>query len=354
MGFADDRVIGVSINNLTGITGYRYGLEEIVKAGQYAEELGFDGVWVHDAPLGRRTMASYDGVSILAAIAARTSTLRLCTGILQPHLRNPVSLALSWATLYGLSGGRAIMGVGTGAGKENLVRRQYQSVAALRHKADLDPQALYAERGRLFVECMEVMNRLWREDKISYHGEFYRFDEVTLGEARPDTPPPTLMGSGIYIPKEYGGPVHHLWSEQNAGKFLLGRYKRVVNLSDGWLANHTTPEEYDESWAKIAAYAAERKPGKKFAKAFNCFVHVDDDRVKARTEAANFLNQWHTMIADDVVDRWVVSGPAEEVAEQLRGYQDRGVNILQLVVASPDEFGQMRRIGEQVLPLLRR
>jgi alkanesulfonate monooxygenase SsuD/methylene tetrahydromethanopterin reductase-like flavin-dependent oxidoreductase (luciferase family) len=50
--------------------------------------------------------------------------------------------------------------------------------------------------------------------------------------------------------------------------------------------------------------------------------------------------------------RRVVSGPAEEVAAQLRQYQERGVSIFQLVVASPDQFGQMRRIAE-VLPLLK-
>ena len=352
MAFADDRMIGVSINNLTGITGYDYSLDDMLRAAQEAEDMGFDGVWVHDAPMGRRTMASYDSVSVLAAIAGRTSTLRLCTGILQPHLRNPVSLALEWATLHALSGGRAVMGVGTGGGKAALVARQYEGLAALRHDTGLDPAALYAAHGRLFVECMEVMNRLWREDKVTYAGEFYRFEGVTLGGARPETPPPTLMSSGIYVPQEYGGPVHHLWNEQNAGRFLLGRYKRVVNLSDGWLACHPTPDEFEDSWTKIETYASDRSPAKRFAKAYNCFVNVGDDREQARAEAASFLNQWHTMIAGDVVDRWVVAGRAEEVAARLDEFRKRGVNIFQLVVASPDQFGQMRRIGEQVLPLL--
>lgn len=351
-GFADDRMVGVSINNLTGITGHRYGLDEMLRAATEAEELGFDGVWVHDAPFGRRTMASYDSVPVLSAIAARTSRLRLCTGVLQPHLRNPVSLALEWATLHGLSGGRAVMGVGTGGGKPSLVARQYQGLAALRHDTKLDPDALYAARGRLFVECMQVLNRLWREDKVDFDGEFYRFEGITLGEARPAEPPPTLMSSGIYVPREYGGPVHHLWSEETAGRFLLGRWKRVVNLSDGWLACHPTPEEFESSWARIEDYAAQQAPDRRFARGYNCFVHVDDDRATARHEAASFLNKWHTMIADDVVDRWVVAGPAAEVAATLNEFRARGVNVFQLVVASPDQFGQMRRIGREVLPLL--
>jgi len=350
--FWDSRMIGVSINNLTGITGHRWGIEEMLDAAREAEALGFDGIWVHDAPLGRRTMASYDSPSILAAIAAQTKTLKLCTGILQPHLRNPVSLALVWGTLHALSGGRVVMGVGTGAGKGTLVRREYSALAALRHKTDLDPEKLYVDRGRLFAECMLVMNRLWREDKISHQGEFFQFDEVTLGEARPETPPPTLMGAGIYVPKEYGGPASHMWSEQNAGKFLLGRYKRVANLSDGWIANHTTLEEFIDGWAKLQAYAAEQHPGKRYAAAYNCFVHVDDDRAKAREAAVSYLNKWHTMITDELADRWVVTGSAAEVAEKLLAYEHAGVNIFQLIVASPNQREQMRRIGEQVLPLM--
>jgi coenzyme F420-dependent glucose-6-phosphate dehydrogenase len=351
--FSDERMVGVSINNLTGITGHHFGLGDMLGAAREAEALGFDGIWVHDAPLGRRTMASYDSPSILAAIAAQTQTLKLCTGILQPHLRNPVALALTWATIHGLSEGRVVMGVGTGAGKGTLVKREYSALTALRHKTDLDPDLLYAQRGRLFAECMEVMNRLWREDKFSYHGEFYRFDDVTLGEARPQTPPPTLMGSGIYVPKEYGGPASHMWKKENAGTFMLGRYKRVVELSDGWIANHTTTQEFEEGWAKIKEYAAEKYPGKGYAAAYNCFVHVDDDHAKAREAAISYLNEWHTMITDEVADRWIVTGPAEEVAEKLVAYQDRGVNIFQLMCASPNQRVQMRRIGEDVLPLMK-
>jgi hypothetical protein len=52
-----------------------------------------------------------------------------------------------------------------------------------------------------------------------------------------------------------------MWQEENAGKFMLGRHKRVVNPGHGWIANYTTPDEFVDGWAKIKAYAAERNPG---------------------------------------------------------------------------------------------
>src|SRR5215211_2419366 len=118
----DNLVIGVSINNVTEFGGNTYSLKDLLRAGREAEEMGYDAVWVHDAPLGRRTLAAHDPVTVLAATAGVTKTIRLGTGIIAPHLRNPVMLAQQWATLATLSDNRAIFGVGTGAGTGTLIR----------------------------------------------------------------------------------------------------------------------------------------------------------------------------------------------------------------------------------------
>src|SRR5262245_22850269 len=208
--------IGVSLNNVTGITGKTYELADLIRAGIEAEAMGFDLVWVHDAPLGRRTTAAYDPVVVLSHLAGATRSVLLASGILMPHVRNPVVLAQQWATLHVASEGRAIMGVGTGAGSPTLLQREYQALAALRHDTTLSPQKIYDGRGRFFEEAMQVMRRLWSEDKLSYAGEFFRFDDVTLGQARPPSPLPVLMGAGIYFPLRPGAPVHHGWQEKHA------------------------------------------------------------------------------------------------------------------------------------------
>jgi len=184
---ADTRMIGVSINNLTGITGHSYGLDEMVRS---RARSGIPGI---RRSLGARCAFRPADHGLLrqclhsCAIAGCTTILKLCTGILQPHLRNPVALALSWPPCTACPAGGPSWGSAPVRGKGTLVNRQYEALAALRHKTDLDPSAIYHDRGRLFVECLEIMNRLWREDKISHHGEFFQFDEVTLGEARPAT-----------------------------------------------------------------------------------------------------------------------------------------------------------------------
>ncbi len=355
MALTDDVVIGVSINNVTGITGKAYSIHDLVRAGIEAEAMGIDAVWVHDAMMGRRTTAAYCPINALTAIAGQTKKIKLCTGILIPQVRNPVATANQWATLYEISEGRAIMGVGMGAGKPTLIRREFEGLAALKHNTDLSPAELYKKRGKLFDECLDVMRRLWSEDKLSYKGEYFRFNEITLGYARPSEVPPVLVGSGIYFPTQPGGPVNHAWKEENAGKWLPGNLNRVVDYGDGWITVHVTPEEYAENWKTIEAIAAERKPGKTFARAWNCFANVNDDPREGWEQVRDHLEDFHgPPIRDDVVDRWAVAGPPEEVAARLNEYLDVGVRIFQLVIGSPDQLGQMKLIADKVLPLINR
>ncbi|MFT7571581.1 MAG: alkanesulfonate monooxygenase SsuD [Paracoccaceae bacterium] len=355
MALGDDLVIGVSVNNVAGITGKAYSMKDLVHAGGEAEAMGFDAIWVHDAMMGRRTTAAYCPINALTAVAAQTKNLKLCTGILTPQVRNPVMTAQQWATLYEISEGRAIMGVGMGAGTPTLIKREFEGLASLKHGTDLSPAELYSKRGKVFDECMDVMRRLWSEDKLTYKGDYFSFNEITLGMARPPEMPPVLMGSGIYFPTQPGGPVHHGWKEKNAGKYLPGKLQRVVDYGDGWITVHVSPEEYAEHWKTIEAAGAEKFPGKKYAKAWNCFANVNDDPRKGWEGVRDHLEDFHgPPIRDDVVDRWAVAGPPEQMAARLQSYIDIGVNIFQLVIGSPDQLGQMRRIAEEVLPLLKR
>lgn len=349
-----DLVIGVSVNNLSGITGHRYEVPDLLHAAKEAEAMGFDAVWVHDAPLGRRTLAAFDPITLLSAIAGMTRRILLCTGILTPQLRNPVNLAAAWSTLHAVSGERTVLAVGTGAGKAGLVEREYQAVAALRADTELDPQRLYKERGRLFEEALQVVRGLWEQDKLSYSGTYYRFQDVTLGYARPHDPPPILIGAGNYYPKKTGGPVHHDWEADKAGTYRLGPYKRVADLGDGWITPHATPAEYAESWGKISTYAAEAWPARRYIRAYNAFVNVNEDPRVAWEEVRSHLESFHgPPVGDDLVDRWSFSGPPEVIAQRLRQYTDQGVTMFQLVIGSHEQLKQMRLVAEQVLPILK-
>lgn len=343
--------VGVSVNNLAD----EYTLDDLLRAAVRAEELGFGAVWVHDAPLGRRTVAAWDPVAVLAALGRETRRIELATGIYQPHLRNPVAVAQSWATADELCGGRTIMGVGTGAGKSRLVHREYDALAALRPEGTPDPDALYRRRSRLFFESIQVIRRLWTEDHVTFEGEFLRLRDVTLGlaRARGRPHPPIVIGAGHYIPKSVGGAVHHMWSNDRAGSWLSGPLDRVGALGDGWITVQVTPDEYAAARDRVLAARPEHLRGTPFTLAFNCVVNVNDDAATALTEVDRHLNEFHgPPVPADLVQRWGVVGSPRSVAEQLSRYVEQGVTLFQLVIGSRDERGQMKRLGQEVLPLL--
>jgi F420-dependent oxidoreductase-like protein len=78
---------------------------ELVEVATLAERLGFDSVWTGES-------WSSDAFSPLAAVAAATERVKLCTGIAQISARTPTAMAMHAMTLDGLSGGRACLGIG--------------------------------------------------------------------------------------------------------------------------------------------------------------------------------------------------------------------------------------------------
>ena len=372
MAFSDEIIIGTSINNTMGITGKGYDLLQLVNAAVEAETMGFDAVWVHDALTGRRTTAAYCPIHALTAVAMRTKRIKLCTGILIPQIRNPIHTAQQWATLWEASEGRAIMGAGTGAGKNTIYKRQFDALAAVRgaNKSALYGGQLFERRTALFAECLDVMNRLWTEDKFAYDGQFYKFGEMTLGIARPQQKPPILVAGGIYVPAEGVGAHHYTWNRDVAGTLMMGpRIRRVAALQgDGWLAVHPTPDEIDDIWADIQDIALDlsKEPGSgsaygsPYLKGMNWFANCDDDPDVAWRGVQSQLTDFHgppegrDKCQPDLVDRWQLSGSGKAMADKINTYIEHGVTIFQLVIASSDQMGMMRKIAEEVLPHINR
>lgn len=100
---------GISLSNRSVVTGDGTA-EDLVRMAELAEESGrFDGVWVGDNLLSKPRL---DYLVLLSAIAARTKRVRLGTICMATFpLRNPIQLAIQWASLDVLSGGRTILAV---------------------------------------------------------------------------------------------------------------------------------------------------------------------------------------------------------------------------------------------------
>ena len=129
-------------------------LRSVVDNATLAEELGFDGYGVGERH--ERPFLSSSPPVMLSHIAARTSTIRLFTTVTTLSLLDPVRAFEDYATLDHLSGGRLELIIGKGNGTAQ---------AQLFHVTDEDQW----ERNR---ESYELFRRLWREDKVTWSGQF--------------------------------------------------------------------------------------------------------------------------------------------------------------------------------------
>ena len=143
-------------------------MDDLVEAAVIAEESGyFSGVWVGDNLLSKPRVES---IVTLSAIAARTETLSLGTICLASFpLRDPILLAIQWASLDVLSKGRTILAVCNGGSASD----------GPQFARELDNMDV-ASRDRVsrLVEGVQVLRRLWSEERVTHQGRFYNFTEL--------------------------------------------------------------------------------------------------------------------------------------------------------------------------------
>ena len=235
---------GVYVNNRAAVfMGEAFSLDRLLDNAVIVEEVGLDFVSVGDSITAK---PRYTPIPVLAAIASKTRRVGLATGILQPHMRNPVLLAQDWATLDVISGGRTLLGVGLGTGDPASITREYELIGIPKKR-----------RGKAFDESIQLLKRLWTEESVTFEGEIYRLTDVSLGYRPRQRPhPPIVVSCGGYVPKQAGFGPNDFYTESTAGTFT-GPFERVARLGDGWLTGIVTGEEYRQALAYIRQTAAE-------------------------------------------------------------------------------------------------
>lgn len=150
---------------------------------EYAEELGFDTIWLtehHFADDGY----SPSILTLAAAIAARTTRVRIGFNLLLLPLHDAVAVAEDIATLDVLSNGRIDVGLGQG-----YARHEFAGFG-------IDP----ADRLGRFREGLDVLQGLWTNDTFSYTGKHYRVDSAQLVPKPVQQPMPPLWIGATSIP----------------------------------------------------------------------------------------------------------------------------------------------------------
>ncbi len=280
-----------------------------------AEALGFDSVWVWDHIfLGvDPPFPVIDSLILLSAVAARTSQIKLGTGVLVLPLRNPVVLAKELSSLDLIAGGRLLLGMASG-----WYKREFDAVGVPFH-----------ERGRIMDRSLEILRRLWTEAQVN--GEY---------------PPHVFRGSNL-------SPKPQLLPPMLIGGYVDRVLKRAAQ-NGGWLTYFYTPESFARSWAKVRGFAgaAGRDPAS-LLNANQLPIYVGPSRAAVEPAMLEWLGQeWDYAAWSELTKDAAIIGTVDECVAQLRAQLAAGVQKLILIPYryQPD---QLEILASEIIPRLR-
>ncbi|MBH0774758.1 LLM class F420-dependent oxidoreductase [Nocardia sp. NEAU-351] len=211
--------IGLSIN-------YSGGFKEAAAEVADLERAGLDVVFVPEA-------YSFDAVSGLGYLAAKTERLQLASGILQLYTRTPTLTAMTAAGLDYVSDGRYILGLGASGPQ---VIEGFHGVA------------YDAPIGRT-RELVEICRKVWRREKLEYQGKYYRI------------PLPEAEGTGLGKPLKL---INHPVRERIPVLLAALGPKNVelaAEIAEGWQPIFFLPEKAKQVWGEaVDAGKAKRDP----------------------------------------------------------------------------------------------
>jgi alkanesulfonate monooxygenase SsuD/methylene tetrahydromethanopterin reductase-like flavin-dependent oxidoreductase (luciferase family) len=314
----------------------RYTASDVVTLGERVEALGYDGVWVGDNFFAKGRLES---VTMLAALASRTSRVKLGTSALILPLRHTVWFAIMWATLDQLSGGRTVPNVCVGGGGAKLGGPLFA--------AEFDVARVpYARRGDVLDEQITLLRHLWTRPGEVFLGKFHTIPPLAVAPLPAQRPaPPIWITNNPQI------------VEGIESRVVERMLRRVARLADGWMTALATPEEFRAIWHRILHYAGEigRDP-ESITPAYQMTLTLADHRSTAESEALDFVNRYYgtayTSIRDSMWGRDPFGAP-EDCLVAIRALVRAGVHSLTLRFASHDQVGQVERFTAQVLPALR-
>jgi coenzyme F420-dependent glucose-6-phosphate dehydrogenase len=324
--------------------GYKASAEQfdpvtLLRYAQQAEAAGLEIVAISDHFQPWRHHGGHSPAALpwLGAASTGTQTAVLGTSVLTPTLRyEPAIIAQAFATLGMLAPGRVFLGVGTG---EAMNETPATGGAFPGRK----------ERRLRLAESIDLIRRLWREERVDFDGDFYKAEKATIYD-RPDEEVPIFVAAS--------GPL---------AARLAGR------VGDGFICTSgKDPQLYRDLLAKVeeGAAQAERDPSV-LRRMIEIKVSYDRDRQRAYDNthwwAALALSPEQKegvedpiemeRLADENVEnahtRFICSDDPDEVVERIAVYLDLGFDDLVLHAPGPDQSRFLEQFGADVLPKLR-
>ena len=275
---------------------FGFKFEDVLAIALDAERAGFTRLWVSDHLFLDPNAVNADCLeawTLIAALAVRTERIRIGPMVTSQSYRNPALLAKIAAGVDVMSKGRLDFGVGAGWKEVEYRAYGYEFPDAPTRVTQL-------------IETLEICTRMWKEDRASYQGKYYRVENALC------SPKPTQRPLPIWV----GGSKPRVMR-------AAAKYGHAFNITVSASAPGTLPDrlrDLDE------ACRAEKRDPKTLLRSAFLMACVGKTRAEADRRLDQLAGQWKTDRASILKDRpGLLVGTPEEAAEKLRTYADKGI-----------------------------
>ena len=292
-----------------------YSFEDLKTIFTQADRLGYYSATLYDL-LNIPTLECWTTLSALAAITER---IRLAPMVLANLYRPPALLAKMSATLDAISGGRLELGIGAGGSRGD-------------HAASGIPFPSTSQRVDMLEEAVELIKRLWVEDKVDFSGRYYHLKQASVQPAPVQKPhPPVIIGGH--------GETYLLRA--------VAKHADICNIGSG-----LTLEEHRQKLEVLVLHC--QQVGRDFSEidvTHNAGVLIAETsadlerRITQQAQAANLAPEEFRAS----LSRFIYGTP-DQCSRQIKEYVDHGISYFFLIFPDPISSQDLQLFAEEVMP----
>jgi F420-dependent oxidoreductase-like protein len=279
------------------------------------ERLEYDSIWLDDHLMfGKRPIL--ECWTTLSALSSLTAKIRLGTMVLCNSFRNPALLAKMAATLDVISNGRLELGIGAGVQKDEHIA---YGIPFLK---------LHDRIGRM-KESVEIMKKMWTEEKASYKGKFYSIEEAVCEPKPLQKPhPPIIIGGG-------GEKFTLKVAAQHADRFDWGYVSSL--------------EVYKHKLNALESHC--KAVGKDFLEIEkSCWLGGQIFVAQNRKELDEKVLQWKPKnVSLEEFEKYSFIATPDECKQKIRQYTGLGVTHFMLFFGDLPDLGSLRLFADKVV-----
>lgn len=308
-----------------------------------AEQTGFESVFVSDHFQPWKHVDGHAPFSLawLGALGARTSKIVMGTSVLTPTFRyHPSIVAQAFGTLGAMFPGRVILGIGTGEGLNEV-------------PSTGQPWPEFKERFARMRESVVLMRKLWREERVTFEGEYYKTEKATIYD-RPEVEVPIYVAASGALVARYAGRSGDGFICTSGKKWDLYTDTLLPKVAEGiGAATEPKKQPYDHMIEIKVSFDSDRQQALENTRHWAALALTTEEKMSVE-DPVEMQRLADALPLERAASRWIVSNDPEELVDKVGGYVGLGFRHLVFHSPGPDQARFLKLFGEQVVPRLRK